>query len=69
MFCTIEGGEDCMKQKLLTKLLAVMHVAESVFQFVGPLQVTAAGEEIPIDEAHFPDPGFRSVIARTCDTL
>ena len=57
-----------MKQKLLTKLLAVMLVAESVFQFVGPLQVTAAGEEIPIDEAHFPDPGFRSVISRTCDT-
>ncbi|MBO6206653.1 MAG: hypothetical protein J6O73_18960 [Lachnospiraceae bacterium] len=57
-----------MKQKLLSKILAATLVAQSIFSLWGAMPVAAAGEEIPIDEVHFPDPGFRSVIAQNYDT-
>ncbi len=57
-----------MKRKLLSKFLMATLVAQSIFPLWCAMPVRADGEEIPIDEAHFPDPGFRSVIAQNYDT-
>lgn len=51
-------------KKWISLLLTVLLVSTC---FTGTLLVRAA-EEVPIDEAHFPDDGFRRIVTVKCDT-
>ena len=50
-------------KKWLSLVLAVLLVSAC---FTGPLLVRAA-QDVAIDESHFPDAGFRQIVAEKCD--
>ena len=57
-----------MKQKRFLGILGAVFVVLGILVLGAAVPVMAADKGIPIDEEHFPDPGFRSVILQNNDT-